>query len=59
MGCYKKETQWGVCSYLCVCVGAVEGFQGEVTAEVILIKKWGGAFLVEGTAHANVWRHEV
>lgn len=27
--------------------------------ELILIKKWGGAFSVEGIVYVNVWRYEV
>lgn len=37
----------------------MEGFQGEVTSELVLINKWGGAFQVERTACANIWRREV
>lgn len=33
-------------------------FQGEVTPELILIRKWGRVFEVEGTACANTWSHE-
>lgn len=33
--------------------GGMEGFLGEVTPELILIKTWGGAFWVEGTECAG------
>lgn len=30
-----------------------------MTSELILIRKWGRVFEVEGTACANTWSHEI